>query len=100
MRLPRVRFALRWMMIAVAVVALVMAAERLVKWRAHLLRRAEVDADRATDWANYSFCLRPEYNKPGMYEKMRDYWLASARKYRLAADRPWLPVEPDAPQPE
>jgi hypothetical protein len=100
MRLPSVRFTIRLMMVAVAVVALVMAAERLAKRRAYLLRRAEVDADRARDWANYTSCLRPEYDKPGMYEKMRDYWLANARKYRLAADRPWLPVEPDAPQPE
>ena len=99
MRVCRLRLTVRRIMAAVAVVALMLAAERLVERRAYLLERAEIDADRASDYVNGMVCPTEEFNKPGMYDKMRDYWLESARKYRLAAARPWLPVEPDAPEP-
>jgi hypothetical protein len=30
----------------------------------------------------------------------QEYFLKLSRKYRAAADRPWLPVPPDPPQPD
>jgi hypothetical protein len=100
MRLARVRFTVRRTMIAVAVVALGGWGVRLAQWRAYCLTRAEVDASRAEDYAMRTACLRDEYNRPGMYQRLHDHWAALARKYRGAAARPWLPVAPDPPQPE
>jgi hypothetical protein len=34
------------------------------------------------------------------FSHLASYQAAMARKYRHAADRPWLPVEPDPPPPE
>jgi hypothetical protein len=84
----------RWMS-AVAVMALLLGAQRFVERRAYFLTRAEVEADRAADLIHGRACLRDEFCKEGFPEKLRDHYLALARKYRLAADRPWLPVEPD-----
>jgi len=87
-------------MIAVAIAALALGAKRLADRRACFLTRAEVEADRADDYANGRACLKEGYDVPGMYEKLRDHYLGLARKYRLAASRPWLPVEPDPPEPK
>jgi len=82
-------------MLAVAVVALLLGAERIAERRAYFLTRAEVEADRANDLIMGRACLREEFCKEGFPEKLRDHFLGLARKYRLAADRPWLPVELD-----
>jgi hypothetical protein len=87
-------------MIAVATAALVLGAKRFADRRAYFLVQAEVEADRADDYANYRACLVEEYDVPGMYEKLRDHYLGLARKYRLAANWPWLPVEPDPESPK
>jgi hypothetical protein len=88
----------RWIL-TVAAVALSLGAERLAERRAYFLIRAEVEADRADDFVNGRACLREEYDKEGMYEKLRDYYLGLALKYRLAADRPWISVQPDPDPP-
>ena len=80
------------------VVALSLWAERLAERRAYFLTRAEIEADRADDFVKGRVCLREEYDKEGMYEKLRDHHLRLARKYQLAADRPWLPIQPDPEQ--
>jgi hypothetical protein len=77
----------------------VLGAKRLADRRAYFLTRAEVEADRADDCAKGRACLTDEYDVEGMSEKLRDYYLGLARKYRLAANRPWLPVEPDPESP-
>jgi len=82
-------------MLAVAVVGLLIGTERLVERRAYFLTRAEVEADRANDLIMGRACLREEFKKEGFPEKLRDHYLGLARKYRLAANRPWLPIEPD-----
>jgi hypothetical protein len=84
----------RWLL-TVAIVGLALGGKRLADRRAYFLTRAEVEADRADDYANGRACLRDEYDVEGMYEKLRDHYLGLAHKYRLAANRPWLPVEPD-----
>jgi hypothetical protein len=96
MRLPRMTTR-RWMVV-VAAAGFVLGARRLADRRAYFLTRAEVEADRAADYANDRACLREEYDGPGMYDRFRDHYLGLARKYRIAARRPWLPVEPD-PEP-
>src|SRR5437588_10387834 len=97
MQIPRMTTR-RWIL-AVAIVALLLGAERLAERRAYLLIRAEVEADRADDFVKGRACLRDEIDVEGMYEKLRDHYLGLARKYRLAADMPWLPVEPDPEAP-
>lgn len=100
MRVPRVRFTVRWMMVAVAVVASVAGGERLAQRRAYFLEMAEIEEDRANDYVICPPCLREEYDKPGMYEKLANFYSARARIYRQAAARPWLAVEPDPPRPK
>jgi hypothetical protein len=86
-------------MIAVAVVAIALwSAKRLAERRAYFLTRAEVEADRACVYQMGSACLNEEYDVPGMYRRLREHCSPLARKYRVAASRPWLPVEPD-PEP-
>ena len=53
--------------------ALSLWAERLAERRAYFLTRAEIDADRADDFVKGRVCLREEYDKEGMYEKLRDH---------------------------
>ena len=84
----------RWLL-TVAIVGVALGGKRLADRRAYFLTRAEVEADRANDYASGRACLSAEYDVEGMYEKLRDHHLRLARKYRLAANRPWLSVDPD-----
>ncbi len=64
MRMPRMTTR-RWM-VAVATASLVLGAKRLADRRAYFLTRAEVEADRADDYAHGRACLSDEYDVPGM----------------------------------
>ncbi len=125
MKLPRVRITVRGMMIAVAVVALALAgSEAWRRYRAMVAlaedysRTATMYSETvdqvlndATRWDR----IRSEKRKlPDRYpfytlddvadyardsrEKARRY-RALASRYRRAARSPWLPVEPDPPEP-
>jgi hypothetical protein len=83
----------RWIL-AVAIAAVTLWAKRLADRRAYYLMRAEVEADRADDYVNGRVCFE-EPVPEGMAQRQRDHFFRLARKYRLAASRPWLPVEPD-----
>lgn len=87
------------MMAAVAIVAVALTAGRLAERRASFLERAAVEADRANDFVMGRACLKEEYDTEGMSNRLRDHDFAMARKYRLAASRPWRPVGPDPPLP-
>lgn len=67
--------------------------------RAYFLTRAKLEADRAYDFEMGYACLNKEYDVPGMYGRLREHFSALARKYRLAASHPWLPVDPDPSRP-
>ena len=97
MRLPR--FTTRRLMVLVAVVALAFEAERLLRWRAHCLMKAEVHADRANDFISGLTEVCFENETPGMRGRLQRHWTALAEKYRRAARYPWLPVAPDPPPP-
>jgi hypothetical protein len=120
MRLPRMTTR-RWM-IAVAAVGLLMGGciggYRLKRWYDHFLDHARVHAflevaSRRAEHAERELsekitgsgsgpktqravCLR----KILYFSRIASYHAAMARKYQHAADRPWLPVEPDPPPPE
>ncbi len=105
MRLPRVRFTVRQIMIAVAVVALGGWA-----WRLWLLSRnyEELSVRHAYGAATTKHIMYDgskfrepglRGGKPSLRELLYDYEYALADKYARAASRPWLPVKADPPRP-
>ena len=105
MRLPRVRFTVRRMMVAVAVVAVA----ALIQGGEFLRRRSHDYAARADNYAVELTLGGAEEPWPPITaeeiiseqrkaERLR-YYSAMEQKYRHAARRPWLPVEPDPPPP-
>ncbi len=85
---------------AVGIVPFWLGGGRLAERRDYYSTRAEVENDRADDFVHGRTCLLEKYHVPGAYETLCDYHMGLARKYRLAANRPWLAVEPDPHLPE
>jgi hypothetical protein len=123
MRIPRVRFTIRGMMIAVAVVAVAVWCERTCRqWGVYQSRFEFYSA------AEHFYRPRPLPPRDSRYtqccggggllpsgegmcqlrlthsvaEDMRfaDYLAVLKSKYGKAMSCPWLPVEPDPPEPE
>jgi hypothetical protein len=102
----------RWM-IAVAVVALVMGGYGLKRRRDDFLSRVQVHAEEAT-WRledSVMLCSRAVNSmddielarwkrRIAILPQLIAYHKALAQKYRGAARYPWLPIEPDPPEPE
>ena len=109
MRPPRVRFSLRWMMAAVAAVAMVAAAgEGLRRRRESFERRAEFFAQKVGDEIMAEQSFRGNHRTVNMGDDPRttaahyqlvDHYDALRDKYSRAAARPWLSVAPDPPVP-
>ena len=95
MRLPRVRFTVRRMMVAVAVVAVPLGAITELKRRRDRFQwLGSYHAGKTGMQYINSFSPRPRFSTP------RGYWhYELSRKYMIAAERPWLPVDPDPPDP-
>jgi hypothetical protein len=117
MPIPRVRFTVRRLMVAAAILALTM-------WGASTCRRLIYYRQRAALFAGLTAGLRahtdgvaPGAALPGTFirrgaqgpnlpvtrelaTRWIDYYEALARKYEAASARPWLPVPPDPPLPE
>ncbi len=88
MKLPRVRFTVRRMMVAVAVFAVTVSlVSPSIQER---LRRRCVEFSFVSYY--HAFC-RDGGDPTGYHAKMQ-------AKYEWAARYPWLPVAPDAPEPE
>jgi hypothetical protein len=91
--MPRLRFTVRRMMVAVAIAALIVGAEA---WR-----RRTRDYYRAKAMHFYAKANELLLSKDG-FERHRDrysYYLRMSLKYAKAHNRPWLPVAPDPPEP-
>jgi len=116
LKIPRVRFTVRRMMVAVAVVALAFGIVRLWAARQHYLEKAANHAGfRAlimrssqdiayweSRWTDQRVGLPARYPWPGappLVRSMAEYHDAMRRKYERAARYPWLPVAPDPPKP-
>jgi hypothetical protein len=113
MQIPRARFTVRRMMVAVAIVGVLLAVGELMRRRAVYLDRAEryqsmakprfgwtppFDANEAEvrkAIAEFRATREADLNRPEVQR-----WLRLARKYDHAARYPWLPVAPDPPEPE
>jgi hypothetical protein len=105
MPMPRVRFTVRRMMIVVGLAALVMWVGRtLQERRGRFEKRAQVEARAGLrEIMKYVYRVSPGTTVPQSFfedfPKVR-YHEALDKKYRFAALHPWLPVEPDPPEPE
>jgi hypothetical protein len=123
MRLPRVRFTVRWMMLAVAVAAVVIGGtviarrQRVYRVRAAFhAQQEQVAAKRWRHWSQAEVRLsRPPGDRnpprsdqePQIVVEMVDYsrnraaYHARLRvKYERLARYPWLTIAPDPPSPD
>jgi hypothetical protein len=116
MRLPRVTFTVRRMMVAMAVAALTFAILRFwavrqlylekaghhAGFRALVLRSPETIAYWESRWTSQREGMPARYPWPGgppFVPAMAKYHDAMRIKYERAARYPWLPIEPDPPKP-
>ena len=95
--MPRVRFTVRRLMIAVAIIALVLGG--LVARGRHL--RHVGDEFQRKGRKLYLKYRRGDWIEKSTVEANRwlYYYLNMSYKYREAARHPWLPVGPDLPEP-
>ena len=116
MRLSRVRFTVRRMMVAVAVVAVSLNLV-MVTWRCFSFsHRATLYSHLASHLSRYAGKYPADTVLPntiyrrtakgptvaltgGGAAKLAAHYDALARKYKHAAAYPWLPIEPDPPPP-
>jgi hypothetical protein len=102
--LPRVRFTVRRLMIAVAVLALLLGATAIRQRRAHFQSLADYHAVQARHiQSSHGSMIRPGgtlVHVPLGSPSRAAYHKDMAIKYEHAASRPWMTVEPDPPLPE
>ncbi len=114
----RPRFTIRRLMAVVAIVAILLTAGKmLMTWRLRSLKAGEYAAE-AQSWADDASKVERMMVKPrsqsdpasrqrlaGLGEVARNYRdhersnRELASKYARAAARPWVPIEPDPPEP-
>ncbi len=113
MRLPRVRFTVRHLMFAVAVVAAALASDRWSRQSAEYRSQAEYHESRLSilalvrETGGYPYCslgisgipLRYNSETAPLHAKCVSYHTRMLRKYQRAAFFPWLGVNPDPPPP-
>jgi hypothetical protein len=109
MRLPRVRFSIRQFMVAVATVALAMAIRiecaRIRLWSLdYQLRSLNHGLAAMSDDGRPAFSCRGPFEFPSLVRNRNPrkavYHAAMSRKWAEAAERAWLPVTPDPPEPD
>jgi hypothetical protein len=106
MRLPQMTMR-RWMLAVAAVSVLMCAARTWFSWNDRR-ERAKYHHQAITEgfFCNNCRCavLSEDLDFLAMYyghvEPRRAWHARMAKKYELAALRPWLPVEPDTPEPK
>ena len=105
MRLSRVRFTVRRLMIVAALAALVMWGGRALQERRGRFERRSREEEMAAlgEIMKCVYRVSPGTTVPQSlfkdFPKVR-YHEVLVEKYRFAALHPWLPVEPDPPEPE
>ncbi len=112
--MPRFRFTVRRMMVAVAIAAFMLAGGELLRRRNAYLEKAENfrhDIVPPSGWDMGGGTLSEEEFRKQLAafqaegEAIRRtprsrHYQAMARKYERAARYPWLPVAPDPPEPK
>lgn len=108
MRVPRVRFTLRRLMAAVAASAVILGGVRLHRQATDYRSRAAGSAQTLALIRNGAWGYRLVVGQDGRWHRVIDradllslirYHTELRTKYERAAARPWLPVEPDPPEP-
>jgi hypothetical protein len=97
------RFTVRRLMIAVAIIGLALALAVMLKRSGEFRALAEKQAYYEAGSLAYADDARGEGGDPQRVargEQMAAYHRALKAKYERAARYPWLPVEPDPPEPE
>jgi hypothetical protein len=91
MRLPRVQFTIRRLMIAVAVVGVAVSIPAALRRRSETFARISEAHFRSAD----------ALNPPRKHRRvpLAEWHIQLGWKYRAAASRPWLPVQSDPPKP-
>ena len=107
MRLPRVRFTVRQIMVVLAVMALLLAAadhlrrrRQSFKQRAEECRRKVAAAIMDEQSARVGNRFNYDPRTTTAYYQLVDHYSAMQKKYEQATARPWLFVEPDLQEPE
>src|SRR4051794_39301981 len=103
MKLPRVRFTVWLMMVAVAVVGVLLGGELMRRRRAACLERLAWLAGRERAWGKVDASREREVasrflnggRQMGVAEALAEV-ARQKRKYAFAASHPWLPVPHDA----
>jgi hypothetical protein len=111
MRVPRVRFTMLRMMVAVAIPAILMGGWKMKRERQLRLGQVAFHANLEGDFQRLLKFIEPrvaELRAKGVegpfgaqenYRAMLDHSSRMRRKWERAAARPWEPVDPDPPQP-
>jgi hypothetical protein len=119
MRLPRPRFTIRWLMVAVALAAALLTAAKIWwVWHERRLKAAEYAAE-ADSWSDDASKVERMMVKPSsgtdaasrlrlaelneVAKNYREHERSSrelAAKYARAAAQPWFPMEPVSPEPK
>ena len=102
MKLPRVRFTVRRMMVAVCVLAVALFTAVMLRRSYEYRERALENADAEELSLSYADEGRGENGDPQRVargEQMAAYHRALRIKYERARWYPWLPVAPDPPEP-
>jgi hypothetical protein len=119
MKRPRLRFTIRGLMVAVAIVAIILTAEMMRRrWHERRLKAAEYAAE-AKSWSDDAVKVENMMVLPrsksdaasrqrlaeldGVAKNYREHERSNremASKYARAAARPWLPIESITSQPQ
>jgi hypothetical protein len=99
---PRVRFTVRGLLIAVAIIALLLAGEatrrRWVSLSATYRKRADAFKEKAH---SVRVAPHPGDDKERLrLKRLADHYNARVRVYEQAARFPWVKVAPDPPEPQ
>jgi hypothetical protein len=101
MRIPSVRFSLRRMMVALAVVALMLRVGQLVSLSNIYRSKANECRGKAREWElelrNPAHIGQVEHCN--WMQRVALYYQALTRKYEHASSRPWEAIIPDPPRP-
>jgi hypothetical protein len=123
MRLPCVQFTVRWMLAGVAVWGIVVALALVLEKRQARFLHLATEHNSQIAWTNFVHeyalgidhrCRESWTDDRGRFfsdpkelqaaidrNRSQNNWhISLSQKYRDAAARPWLPVEPDPPKPK
>jgi hypothetical protein len=103
LRLPRLRFTVRRLMLAVGLAGLAMGGAvwgyRMWRLSAEYERRANAARSHAGYYRPKEARYRGFSEEAAKYKAITGYYAARARKYQRASRYPWVPIEPDQPDP-